>query len=108
MEGLPLFKKMENETIILERLKSQDIKAFKIVCLEFLKPLDDYAFTLLNDAAKSSELVSDVVGKIWATNGFLNATLPLLDFLKARVKEVCVKYLAEHPESGNIDSKQVE
>ena len=80
-------KEMIDEIIILERLKNQDIKAFKELCFEFLQPLEDYAYSLVNDARGARDLSVDVMGRLWATNGFANASLPLLEFLKEEIRK---------------------
>jgi len=82
---------MIDEIDILERLGNQDIKAFKEICMEFLEPLENFAFSLLNDANKSREVVTDVFSKIWATKGFENASLPLLGFFQEQVRAACLK-----------------
>jgi len=80
---------MNDEAAILQRLRNHDIKAFKILCIESYETLEDFAFSLVNDANLSREIVSDVLGWLWAKEAFSNASLPILEFLNGEVRKEC-------------------
>lgn len=82
---------MIDELTILGQLKGQEIKAFKMICVEFSAPLEDYAFTLIGDANKARTVVEDVLGVIWVTNAFSNVSPPIIEYLREEVRKRCLQ-----------------
>ena len=82
---------MIDELTIIQKLKGHDIKAFKVLCVEFSEILEDFAFSLIGNANKAGEIVTDVLGRSWATGAFANVSPPILDFLREEVRKACSK-----------------
>lgn len=85
---------MIDEISILNRLNNQDIKAFKLLCQEYIVPLEEFAFTFLNDDNKARDIVTDFLGKMWATNAFGNVSPPIIEYFKNEVRIICSKHNA--------------
>jgi len=83
---------MEDEIILLQRLKKNDIQAFKKVFLEFYEPLEGVAFDILKHESKARETVTNVMDRMWKTS-FVNVSLPIFESLCSEVKEDCRRQL---------------
>lgn len=78
---------MNDEVTILKQLQRSDIKAFKLVYMEFIAPLDELAYALTKDHNRAREIVDEVLGNSWNNGSILNISLPIFNYLSEEVRK---------------------
>jgi|SRR5579859_2378743 len=78
---------------ILQQLKAHDSKAFIHICGLYFKPLEDQAFEILNDGQLADILVTEVLGRLWASGQFAGLIDALPDKLSAEIQKICGQML---------------
>ena len=78
---------MQEKNLILA-LQQHDAEAFKAVVAEYSDDLIIFAFLILRNREKSSELVCHVLFNLF-DDGFPNANVPIHSFLYQEVRQAC-------------------
>jgi DNA-directed RNA polymerase specialized sigma24 family protein len=78
-----------NDTQIIYWLQQHNIRAFKILCHDHAEDMTILAYTILADSKRASEIVNEILLRLWSEDGFRKATTPLHKFLYREVRKEC-------------------
>jgi hypothetical protein len=81
-----------NEIKVIDQIKKHDYAAFKEVCMEFSKPLNSLAYTLVGNFDQAHQIVNQIFITLWINNFSDPVTRPLQDFLESQVKQACTNF----------------
>ena len=80
---------MNQDPEIIYQLQQQNIKAFKTLCCDYAEDMIILAYILLEDSNRANQVVDDLLLRLYAEEGFRNATVPLHRYLFQEVKKAC-------------------
>lgn len=84
---------MENEDIIVDRLRNKDTLAFELVFNANFSPLIAYAMRFLDEREEAEEIVQDVFVKFWDKCAELAPGSSVKSYLYRSVHNTCLNYL---------------
>jgi hypothetical protein len=80
---------MNQDQEVIYQLQQRNIKAFKALCLDYAEDMTILAYILLEDSKRANKVIDDLLLRLYAEDGFRNATVPLHTFLFQEVKKAC-------------------
>ncbi len=91
---------MNNQTVLelkdqplIERLKSNDKKAFEIIFRRYFHDLHEYALFYIGNAHLAEDIVQDIFLKLWSSRHKISIHTTLKGYLFRSVHNICIQYL---------------
>lgn len=72
---------LENNSLLAQRLKIGDLKAYNFLMDTYYRKLCAYAFTLSKDYAKAEDIVQNVFVEVWTKRKNMNTDLSIKSYL---------------------------
>ncbi len=79
----------EDELVLLEGLKSKNIKAFSALYKSYSEDLLLLAYTLTGDPGLCHQVVDKLFIELWEEGGFTEVTPPIHHFLYSAIRRHC-------------------
>lgn len=80
---------MDEDIEILDQLRKRDIRAFKRVCCDHSENMTALAYSILRDTKKTSEVVDDILFKLWNDTDLSTVRMPFRQFFYTQVLKSC-------------------
>jgi hypothetical protein len=80
---------MDDDIEILNQLRNRNIRAFKQVCCDHSENMTALAYAILRDTKKTSEVVDEILFKLWNDTDLSTVTMPFQQFFYAQVLKSC-------------------
>ena len=93
------------ETILINRLKKGDSKAFEELFFKYKNKLFSFCFRFTKCEEQAEEIVNDVLLKIWTDKHKIDPSLSFSSFLYKISSNLCINYLKKVASDSNLKRK---
>ena len=83
----------DSESILVERLRNKDKRAFELVFNEYYGLMKAYAMRFMDEIEEAEEIVQDVFVKFWEKCDSLAADSSVKSYLYRSVHNTCLNYI---------------
>lgn len=83
----------DSESILVERLRNKDKRAFELVFKDYYGPMKSYAMRFMDEMDEAEEIVQDVFVKFWDKCESIASDSSIKNYLYRSVHNTCLNYL---------------
>ena len=97
-----------NESVTIEKIRSGDASAFKILFDKYSTPLLDFALTLVQDTQTAENIVQNVFIRIWKNRDNLNSSHNMKAYLYKAVRNQGFQHIRDRKLSVDLEIADTE